>query len=63
MAQKMKHAKGDVLIPKLLENCLIMQKRSLRLDYKATESWLISVIKLIWGIFISVRVRTLTVNK
>jgi len=30
---------------------------------KATESWLFSVTKLIRGIFISVRVRTLTVNK
>jgi len=42
---------GYVLIPKLLENCFIMQNRSLRLDYKATESWLFSFIKLIWGIF------------
>jgi len=54
---------GDVLNPKLLENYFIMQKRSLRLHYKATESWLFSVTKLIWGIFISVRVRTLTVSK
>ena len=28
-----------------------MQNRRLRLDYKATESWLFSVTKLIWGIF------------
>ncbi|MBA7674047.1 hypothetical protein ES703_82254 [subsurface metagenome] len=54
---------GDVLIPKLLGNCFIMQNRKLRLDYRAMESWLFSVTKLIWGIFISVRVRTLTVRK
>ena len=53
----------DILIPKLLENCFIMQNRSLRLDYKATESWLISVIKLIWGIFISVQMRTKAVRE
>ena len=35
----------------------------LRPDYKATESWLISVIKLIWEMFISVQLRALTVNK
>ena len=52
---------GDILIPTLLENCFIMQKRSLRLDYEVTESWLVSVTKLIWGIFISIRIRTLTV--
>jgi len=54
---------GEVLIPKLLRNCDIMQNRRLRLDYKATESLLFSVTKLIWGIFISVRIRTLTVHK
>ena len=55
--------KEGILDPKLLNDCFIMQKRSLRLDYKATESWLFSFIKLIWGILISVRVRTLTVKK
>ncbi len=38
----------------LLGNCFIMQKRSLRLDCRATESWLFYFIKLIWGIFIQV---------
>jgi len=33
------------------------------LDYKATESWLFSFIKLIWGIFILVRLRKLAVKK
>ncbi len=42
----------DVLIPKVLWKCFIMKNRSLRLDYKATESWLFSFTKLIWGIFI-----------
>jgi hypothetical protein len=42
---------GDTLNPKLLRNCLIMQNRSLRLDYKATKPWLFSVTKLIGGIF------------
>ena len=27
-------------------------EKRLRLDYKATESWLFSLTKLIWGIFI-----------
>jgi hypothetical protein len=49
---------GDILISKWLENCFISQTRRLRLDYKATESWLFSVTKLIWGIFISVQMRT-----
>jgi len=39
---------GDILNPKLLENCFIMQNRRMRLDYRATESWLFSVTKLIW---------------
>jgi len=43
---------GDVLIPKLLGNRFIMQNRRLRLDCRATESWLFSFIKLIWEIFI-----------
>ncbi len=43
-----------VLMPKLLEKCFIMQKRSLRLDYEVTESWPFSITKLIWGIFIFV---------
>jgi hypothetical protein len=37
-------------MPKLPGNCFIMKKRRLRLDYKATESWLFSVAKLTWGI-------------
>jgi hypothetical protein len=37
---------------------VLMQNRSLRLDYKATESWLFSITKLIWGIFISDQMRT-----
>jgi hypothetical protein len=55
--------KIDILIPKLQGNGFIRQKRSSRLDCRATESWLFSFIKLIWRIFISVRERTLTVNK
>jgi len=47
-----------MLNPKLLRNCLIMQNRRLRLDYKAAESALFSVARLIWGIFISVHMRT-----
>jgi len=40
-----------------------MQNRRLRLDYEATESWLFSLIKLIWGIFISVQMRTKVVRE
>jgi len=45
---------GYVSMPKLLKNCFIMQNRSLRLDNKATESWLFSFMKLKWGIFVQV---------
>jgi hypothetical protein len=48
----------DILDPKLLRNCFIMQNRRLRLDYKATESGLFSAKRLIWGIFISVQMCT-----
>jgi len=53
----------DMTDPKLLNDCCIMQNRRLRLDYKATESGLFSATKLIWGIFISVQMRTKVVRE
>ena len=49
---------GDILNPEMLWNCFIIQNRRRTLDYKARESWLFFNIRLIWGIFIFVHMRT-----
>jgi len=51
------------LVPNMRINPSILQNNVLGMNCKPMESRIYSFVKLIWGIFISVRVRTLTVNK